>query len=199
MVFRQCRQAASTGRARLVERSGPASVSDGGRLVSGTASYWGCLWGLKDLILHCVDLQSTTVARLWQQSTLTNTSFSCGEQIVSTLVLSNVCLSFIGAAHEKSFRRHGHARGDITPYFLLLGGRVCSTMLKRVTWQNHLCLRACTWQRPFYVCGVRVCVWACVPVRACRFTCQIECAHDHVCSVFDDGAALYGRFPREWS
>lgn len=37
----------------------------------------------------------------WQWATLTNTSFSFGEQIVSTLILSNVCLSFVGAAHKK--------------------------------------------------------------------------------------------------
>lgn len=59
------------------------------------------LWSLNDLICIVLICSQQTVAQLWQLSTLTNTSFNCGEQIVSTLILSNVCLSFIGAVHEK--------------------------------------------------------------------------------------------------
>lgn len=59
------------------------------------------LWSLNYLICIVLICSQQTVARLWHWSTLTNTSFNCGEQIVSTLILSNVCLSFIGAAHEK--------------------------------------------------------------------------------------------------
>lgn len=85
----------------LAERRGPARKSDGEDCWWAWLHTEDVLWSLKDLICIVLICSQQTVARLWRRSTLTNTRFDCGEQIVSTLILSNVCLSFIWAAHEK--------------------------------------------------------------------------------------------------
>lgn len=101
------------------------------------------LWSLGDLICIVLISSQQTVARLWQRPTLTNNSFNCGEQIVSTLILSNVCLSFTGAVHEKL--SDTGAKPEVTSHHIFSSYEAaCSKMLKRVTWQNHLCLWACT-------------------------------------------------------
>lgn len=181
MVFRRCRRAALRVPVVLVEQRDPASKSDREDLWVAQLHTEDVLWSLKDLICIVLICSQQTVAQIWQWSTLTNTSFNCGEQIVSTLTLSNVCLSFVWAAHEK-FSDTG-AMPEVTSHHIFSSYEAdCSRMLKRVTWQNHLCLRTCTCQRPFYVCGVRVC--------ACCYLCQTVCVYDHVCSAFDDGAGL---------
>lgn len=143
------------------------------------------LWSLNDRICIGLMCSQQTVAQLWQWSTLTNASLNCGEQIVSTLILSNVCLSFFWAAHEKF--SDIVAMPEVTSHHIFSSYEAdCCRMLRRVTQQNPLCLRTYSCQRPFYVCGVRACVPACV----CRYLCQVESVYDHVCSAFDDGAGL---------
>lgn len=100
------------------------------------------LWSFGDLICIVLISSQQTVARLWQRSTLTNNSFNCGEQIVSTLILSNVCLSFTGAAHKKL--SDTGAMPEVTSHHIFSSYEAaCSKMLRRVTWQNHLCLWTC--------------------------------------------------------
>lgn len=150
------------------------------RMFCGVWKIWSCI------VLNC---SQQTVARLWQRSTLTNTSFNCGEQIVSTLILSNVCLSFIGAAHEKF--SDTAAMPEVTSRCIFSSYEaVCSRMLKRVTGQKttssyeHACVDALfmcvVWERVCQ-CG-HTCVW--------YYLCQLVCVYDHVRSVFDDGAGL---------
>lgn len=93
-----CRAAS---RVAVVERRDPASKSDRASLRVSQLHAGDVLWSLTDLICAALMSSQQTVARRWHRSTLTNTSFSSGEQIVSTLTLSNVCLSYTGAAHEK--------------------------------------------------------------------------------------------------
>lgn len=144
------------------------------------------LWSLKDQICIGLMCSQQTVAQLWQWSTLTNTSLNCGEQIVSTLILSNVCLSFFWAAHEKF--SDIVAMPEVTSHHIFSSYEAdrCR-MLRRVTQQNPLFARERIHVNAlFYVCGVRACVPACV----CHYMCQSESVYDHVCSAFDDGAGL---------
>lgn len=163
MVFRRCRRAALTVPVVLVKQRDPASKSDREDLWVAQLHTEDVLWSLNDLICIVLMCSQQTVAQRWQWSTLTNTSFNCGEQIVSTFILSNVCLSFIWAAHEK-FSDTG-AMPEVTSHHIFSSYEAdCCSMLRRVTWQNHLCLQTYTCQRPFYMCSVRVCV--CQRVRA---------------------------------
>ncbi len=81
-------------------RGGPARKSDREDMWVAELHTEDVLWSLNNRIYIVLIYSQQTVAQLWQWATLTNTSFNC-EQIVSTLILSNVCLSFIWAAHEK--------------------------------------------------------------------------------------------------
>lgn len=170
MVFRRCRRAAFAVPVVLVEQRDPASKSDGEDLRVAQRHTEDVLWSLNDLICIVLICSQQTVAQLWQWSTLTNTRFNCGEQIVSTLILSNVCLSFIWAAHEK-FSDTG-AMPEVTSHHIFSSYEAyCCRMLRRVTWQNHLCLPTRTCRRPFYVRGVRVCVHLPVPDCTCLWSC----------------------------
>lgn len=190
MVFRRCRRAAPRVPVVLAEQRDSASKSDREDLWVAPLHTGDVLWSLNDLICIVLICSQQTVTQLWQWSTLTNTSFNSGEQIVSTLILSNVCLSFIWAAHEKF--SDTRAMPEVTSHHIFSPYEAgYSRMLRRVTWQNHLCLQTCMCQRPFYVCGVR----ACVPVCVCHHSCQILRVYDHVCSAFDDGAGLSSHFP----
>lgn len=111
------------------------------------------LWSLKDQICIGLMCSQQTVAQLWQWSTLTNTSLNCGEQIVSTLILSNVCLSFFWAAHEKF--SDIVAMPEVTSHHIFSSYEAdrCR-MLRRVTQQNPLFARERIHVNALFTCAV---------------------------------------------
>lgn len=103
------------------------------------------LWSRNDQIYSLLMERQQTAARLWHWLTLTHTSLNSGGQIVSALILSNVCLSFFWAAHEK-FSDIAAMPGVTSHHiFLLLWSRPLQDVKNGDTTQPWMYLR----QRPF--------------------------------------------------
>lgn len=149
------------------------------------------LWSLKDQICIGLMCSQQTVAQLWQWSTLTNTSLNCGEQIVSTLILSNVCLSFFWAAHEKF--SDIVAMPEVTSHHIFSSYEAdrCR-MLRRVTQQNPLFARERIHVNALFTCAV----WE----RVCQRVCAITCARVKVFMIMCvQHLMMVQVFPLKWS
>lgn len=141
-----------------------------------------CLCGVRaDLICIVLICTQQTVGLHWQPLMLTNTGFSCGEQIVSTLILSNVCLSLTWAAHE-SFQTQRRCQRWHHAHFSLPMREIVAGCWEGVMTKPTLLMHVYVCQRPFYVFGV----WQCVRASSCASACVFMCP---VCAqLFDDGA-----------